>query len=139
MPEVFGRATGLNAYDAWASKCKSDTCFMTDDERVLQSRHEVHNSAVGIVAGAGGQRVSSSRSWPRPKYQWRLSAGSCRMLPEGHDLMWQVWGAVGGNGNPKAFEAFARPEVRHGLAPNILQARDFDAKAADLIERALSR
>ncbi|MGI6633204.1 MAG: hypothetical protein ACOX5M_09175 [Bacillota bacterium] len=140
MPEVFGRPTGLNAYDAWAKQVQSDACFMTDDERVLQSRHEVHNSAVGIVAEC---------RWAASEFLKIVAETEVSMAPEllaaaecyrkEHDLMWQVWGAVGGNGNPKAFEAFARPEVRHGLAPIILQARDFDAKAADLIERALSR
>ncbi|HBK60448.1 MAG TPA: hypothetical protein DDZ84_06590 [Firmicutes bacterium] len=57
-----------------------------------------------------------------------LLAAADRLRRE-HDLMRQAWGLVGGNGNPKAHEVFADPEVRKELADVILKARDLDAEA----------
>ena len=55
-----------------------------------------------------------------------------------HDLMWKIWGLVGGLGHDDdKVRKLAEPDVRRQMAPVIHQASDLDAKAADHIERAL--
>lgn len=66
-----------------------------------------------------------------------LAAASC--YAKEHELMWQVWGCVGGIGRDRAKAAqFADPAVRRQIVPIIREARARDAEAADHLERALS-
>ena len=104
-----------------------------------RSRHEIHNSAVSIVAEcrwAAGEllkMMAESQTKTAPD----LPAAADRLRRE-HDLMWQAWGLVGGNGNPKAHEAFVDPQIREELASVILRARDLDAEAIGIIEKLCS-
>ncbi|MGE5654502.1 MAG: helix-turn-helix transcriptional regulator [Bacillota bacterium] len=137
-PEVLGRNSGIAAYDAWMRQIGNDADFATDDRDLLFQRHDVHNSAVGIVA--------ECRSWahsfvldmatrePRMAEDLR-AAGEC--YQQEHDLMWKVWGLVGGNGQPEAFLKFADPQIRRQIIAVVAQARDLDIRAAEYLERAL--
>jgi hypothetical protein len=56
-----------------------------------------------------------------------------------HDLMWRVWGLVGGIGHDdEKVHKLTDPDVRRRIVPVIHKAREKDAEAADHIERALA-
>ena len=139
-PEALGRHTGLAAYGAWAKQIRSDADFKTDDERVLQSRHEVHNTAVGMVAECrwAASEFLKTIAGDEPAMGSDLLAAAGLFRQE-HDLMWQVWNLVGGNGNPRAFVKFALPEVRRQISSIILEALRLDERALNSIESALAK
>ncbi len=137
-PELFGRYSGLAAYDAWIRQIGNDADFATDDRDLLFQRHDVHNSAVGIVA--------ECRSWAHsflldmagkePGMAEHLTAAAACYQQE-HDLMWKVWGLVGGNGQPEAFLKFADPQIRQQIIAVVAQARQLDEQAAGHLEKAI--
>ena len=75
---------------------------------------------------------------PYPMAADVLAAAACYAAE--HELMWQVWGCVGGIGHGEAkTRKLAEADVRREIAGLIRQARDKDAEAADHIDRALAR
>jgi len=136
------RHNGHAAYTAWAEHLLRDEDFATDDLATLRRRFDVHDDAVGTVAeerwyGAlflshAAQQMggvgSSAALW---------AAASCFAVE--HDLMWQVWGAVGGIGrSDEKARKLAESAVRRQVVGIIEQARDKDVEAANHIERALA-
>lgn len=135
-PELYGHHTGHNAYTAWARQITS-AFGDTQEEAVLRERHDVHHNVVGILAECrwyGAQWLRYIAKDEPAMAEYLLAAAAC--YEHEHDLMWQVWGAVGGNGHPDAWRTFARPEVRQQIAAFILQARDLDVQATAHLERA---
>jgi len=139
-PEVDGRQGGLAAYVAWADQLLRDEDFSTDDLASLRERHMIHDDAVGMVAEA---RWYASVFLPQiarhePAMAEKLLAAASCYAAE-HDLMWKVWRLVGGIGRDEAkAKKFAETAIRRMIAEVILQARDRDAEAVELIEEALS-
>ncbi len=137
-PEVYGCHSGLAAYDAWARQIAADEDFATDDVDVLRLRYEVHDTAVGIVAECRSyaamflERLSHSDT---ARANELLAAAGC--YQEEHDLMWKIWGLVGGNGHPQAHIKFAEPAVRREIIGVIREAQALDEKAASHLEAAL--
>ena len=134
------RHNGLAAYDAWAEHLLRDEDFATDDLAVLRERHMVHHDAVGTVAEGRWYAsifLSQAAMDGGLKAPELLAAASCCAAE--HDLMWKVWGLMGGlgHGDAKASK-LAEPDVRRQTVPIIHQARDLDAEAADHIESALA-
>ena len=140
-PKRGDRHNGLGAYDAWAEHLLGDDEFATDDMAALRERFMAHDDAVGCVAEgrwyasdflAGAAMLSGLKA---PEL---YAAASCCAAE--HDLMWKVWGLVGGLGrDDDKVRKLAEPDVRRQIVPIIRQARNMDAKAADHIERALGR
>lgn len=137
---LYDHDTGFAAYDAWARQVVNDADFATDDERVFQSRHDLHNCIVGNLAecrwGASEVLGMMAKRWPAASDDL-LTAATCYRGE--HDLMWKIWGLVGGNGHPEAFRKFVDPAVRRQIAPLIREAQALDVQAAEHLERALSR
>lgn len=140
-PVVNGRHSGIAAYTAWAEHLLRDEDFPAGDKAVLLERHVVHDDAVGMVAEA---RWYASLFLPQiarheaGMAEELLAAASCYAAE--HDLMWRIWGLVGGIGREEAKVAkLGEPSVRRQIVPVILQARDRDAEAAAHIKRALSK
>lgn len=139
-PEVMGRHAGPAAYTAWAAQINDDEALATADVDVLRQRHEVHNAAVGVLA--------ECRAWAA-QFLWHMVGREPAMAADleraadrymaQHDLMWEVWDLVGGNGHPEAYIRFAEPEVRRQIAAIILRCRTLDEEAAGDLERALAR
>lgn len=135
------RRNGLAAYNAWAEHLLRDEEFATDDVAVLGERFMVHDDAVGTVAEgrwyASVFLTEAVHRLPGSMAEHLLAAAACYAAE--HDLMWKAWGTVGGLGRDEAkVRKLAQPEVRRQLVPVIRAARDKDAEAANLIEKALS-
>jgi hypothetical protein len=141
-PVTFGdRHNGLAAYTAWAEHLQHDEDF-PDDEAALCQRHDVHNSAVSMVAEArwyGSQFLIQASDPDILHFRMTgdlLHTAACYAAE--HDLMWKLWDLAGGNGNPDAYRYFADPAVRRQMVPIIRQAQEQDAQAAEHIARALA-
>jgi hypothetical protein len=139
-PELYGSHTGYAAYEAWARQITDEADFVGQDEENLLTRHEAHNNLVGALAEArwyGAQWLRHIASDEPTMAQDLLAAAEC--FEREHDLMWEVWGAVGGNGHPNAWREFAKPEVRARIAALILEALGEDRRAGEHFENALGR
>jgi hypothetical protein len=134
------RHNGLAAYDAWADHLLRDEDFATDDPGVLRERFVAHDDAVGTVAEG---RWYASIFLAQAAMDGGLNApelyAAAACCAAEHDLMWKVWGLVGGLGHDEEkVRKLAEPGVRREIVPIIAQARDKDAEAAEHIERALA-
>ena len=138
-PEVNGIPNGWAAYTAWADALANDDNFPAGDEATLRQRHSLHEMAVGTVAENrwyGGQFLLEAADHVHYSQIEDLFVAAARLAAE-HDLMWQVWDAAGGNGNPDAWAKLAQPDVRRKIVPLILAARDKDMDAVAHLEHAL--
>jgi hypothetical protein len=138
-PEVNGIPNGWAAYTAWADALSRDENFPAGDEATLRHRHSLHEMAVGTVAENrwyGGQFLLEAADHVHYSQIEHLFVAAGRLAAE-HDLMWQVWDAAGGNGNPDAWMRLAEPVVRRKIVPLILAARDKDMDAVAHLERTL--
>ena len=141
-PVTFGdRHNGLAAYTAWADHLLRDDEFATDDMTVLRERHMVHNDAAATVAEGrwyAAHFLKQIAEHEPAMAEDLLAAAACYEAE--HDLMWQIWGLVGGIGfADEHVQKLAEPAVRRQMVPIILQARDKDAEAAEHIEQALAK
>jgi len=137
-PMLYERHCGHAAYIAWARQLEED--FTGYDEGALRERHDAHNNVVGVLAECrwwGAQWLRYIAKDEPAMADELLAVAGC--FEKEHDLMWKVWGLVGGNGHPDAWQPFARPEVRQAIGAVILEARELDVKAAAHIEAALAR
>lgn len=139
-PTVNERQSGPAAYTAWAEDLLRDEAFPADDIATLWDRYMVHNDALTMVAE--GRWYASlflaqvARHEPAMAEQLLLAAAS---YAAEHDVAWQIADLAGGFGfEEKMVRKLAEPDVRRGMAPLILQARDRDEEAAAHIERALA-
>jgi predicted transcriptional regulator YdeE len=140
-PLVSGRRlNGAAAFQAWADHLLLDDAFPAGEMEILRQRFLTHDSVVGLLAEGRwyGAKFLEMVAETEPAVEDALlNAAAC--FVEEHDLMWQVWGLVGGNGQPdENVHRLADPGVRRNIVPLILRAREKDAEAADLIEEALS-
>lgn len=138
-PKVYDHHTGHAAYAAWAAQLADDSAFAGKDEATLREQHEAHHNVVGMLAECrwyGAQWLRSISRQEPGMAEPLLAAAAC--FEQEHDLMWQVWGAVGGNGHPEGWREFAKPEVREQIIALINQARRLDVAAAEHLERALT-
>ena len=140
-PKRFERHNGLAAYDAWAEHLLRDDDFATDDMSVLRERFTAHDDAVGRVAEGRWYasiflaQAAMDASLNAPEL---YAAASCCAAE--HDLMWKVWGLVGGLGRDEGkVRKLADADVRRQIVPIIRQARDKEADAARHIEACLKR
>ena len=139
-PVRYGdRHSGLAAFDAWIEHLLRDDEFATDDLDVLRQRFVVHDDAVLVIAEGrwyGSIFLAQAAMDGGLKAPELYAAASCCAAE--HDLMWKVWGCVGGHGHgDDKVRKLAEPGVRRQIADILRQARDLDAQAADHLERAL--
>jgi hypothetical protein len=139
-PKVYDHHTGHAAYAAWARQLADDAAFASQDEAVLRERHDVHNNVVGMLAECrwwGAQWLRYIAPDEPVGAVHLLAAAAC--FEQEHELMWQVWEAVGGNGHPDAWAALTRPEVRTQIIELIGQAQLLDRTATAHLERAVAQ
>ncbi len=133
------RASGLAAYRAWANAIVEDPEFVGRKTAGLRHRYLVHQDAVGTIAEG---------RWYAHNFLLKILADvkapevlreAARCYDEEHTLMWKLWALVGGPGaSDKKARLFADPAIRRQTADIIAAAREQDARAADLIAKALT-
>ncbi len=139
-PEVYGRHSGLAAFEAWRRHILNEADFADKDADTLRQRHTVHDTAVGLVAEGrywGSLFLKHIAAESLPMESDLMEAAAC--MKGEHDLMWEMWGVCGGNGNADAWQLFKERDNRLKLAELIQKAQALDETAAKLIERALAR
>jgi hypothetical protein len=137
--ENGARANGLAAYHAWADALLNDEWYPAGNIALLQERHWKHNDLVGVIAEArwyGAQFLFQCVDFVHYSMVEDLMHAAACYAGE-HDLMWQAWNVLGGNGHPEAHLKFALPAARRQLAQIAQQSRDKYALAAMHIEHAL--
>jgi hypothetical protein len=140
-PMVRGRHNGFAAYDAWAEHLLQDEEFAAADMDRLNWLFMVHDDSVCTVAEGRwyGAEFLKEIVEHEPALADDLGAAAACFVKE-HDLMWEIWGKVGGIGrSDEKSRTLAEPEVRRQIIPIIRAARDRDIEAAGHIERALAR
>ena len=106
------RHNGHAAYEAWASQVEADPLETADAE---DDPFHAHSDAVGTVAECRwyGSRFLAEAAGKQLKMVADLLAAASFWADE-HDLMWKVWGCVGGHGEgqrgekPSRTRSFAR-------------------------------
>jgi hypothetical protein len=141
-PQQGGRHNGIAAYQAWADHLLRDEDF-TEDIAGLRQRFMIHDDAVSTVAegrwyAAKFMELLGSLEPAIEKDAAAEAAAAARCFEAEHDLMWQIWGLLGGNGcSDERAHRLASPTTRRSIVPIILQAMEKDRRAADHIEQAL--
>lgn len=142
-PTWGDRHNGLAAYDAWAEHLLRDDDIDaqgTPPAGTKDRPFDVHDDAVGTVAEGRwyGGRYLARVAGEEPKMAAHLYQAAACYAGE-HDLMWKVWGCVGGHGrSTEHIQRFADAAVRRRIAECVLEARRLDEKAIEHIEAALN-
>ena len=130
---------GLAAYEAWARAISQDEEFMDKKVKELHHRYHVHMDASGTIAEGRWyayqflQRILEDGDCPKVEIS---KAAEC--YDSEHTLMWQLWGLVGGPGaSVKKAKLFKERDIRQKSAEIILQAKDQEEYATNLLELAL--
>ncbi|MBP7784681.1 MAG: hypothetical protein KA064_01625 [Firmicutes bacterium] len=138
-PDAHGRKSGLAAYAAWTEQLMHDPDFVSSDEQQLRQRYAVHDSAVDIVAEcrwtASHFLTLTADAVPELSAPLLVAAEYYR---QEYSLMLRIWSLVGGRANSEAHIRFANPAVRRRIAGIISSARDADARAAGMINQAVT-
>ncbi len=133
--------SGQAAYKAWAEAIRKDEEFTDKKVKELHHRYHVHMDATGMIAEGRWYAYQFlhkvMEDIPCPK-QELTQAAAC--YDKEHSLMWKAWGLVGGPGaSVNKARLFKDSGIRRKTAEIILQAKDEDKKAADILERALKK
>jgi RNA polymerase sigma factor (sigma-70 family) len=133
------RHNGHAAYAAWADALSDDDEFPAGDMDLLRFRYHVHEDAVGTVAEGRWYAAQFLKQVveDEPALGEHLQA-AIRCYEAEHDLMWKIWGLVGGPERSDAgAQKLAEAETRRQIIPTIREAQDKDRQAIGHIEKAL--
>jgi hypothetical protein len=135
---------GLAAFDAWAAHLLHDDEITPDGAPPPGATcrpYDIHDDAVGSVAEARyylSEYLVRMAQAELPMRAHLLQAAG--HYAQEHDLMWDMWRCVGGNGrSPQHVARFADPAVRRQLIALIHQAKTHDEAAIAHCEAALAR
>jgi RNA polymerase sigma factor (sigma-70 family) len=133
-----GVPNGIAAYQSWIDTIADDTAFSGKKVKELRYQYSIHHSNVGLLAECRWyahlflQKILKDTG----KYDTLGNAASC--FNAVHDIMWEVWGAVGGLGvAPAKAKRFAEPDVRKEVIELLKKARDMDVKALAYIKECV--
>lgn len=139
-----GRHNGLTAFDAWADHLLLDDQITPDKTIPHDSTDcpfDVHDNAVGNLAETRYYVSEYLRRMAEHEPKMRanlLKAAGCYAAE--HDLMWDVWACVGGNGrSPEHARRFAEPDTRRKIIELIHKAKKQEQTAISHIEKALDK
>lgn len=137
--DAHGRKSGLAAYSAWAEQLVHDSDFALRDESLLRQRYAVHGSAVDVVAECRwtASHFLTLMADAVPELSAPLLVAAEYYRRE-YSLMLRIWSLVGGRSNGEAHVRFADPAIRRRIAGIISSARDADARAAGMINQAVT-
>lgn len=134
-PNLPDHVSGLAAYDAWASALEGDADYPAHNPEVMAFRTMIHGDQCMMLE----ERRDAARFWRRMK-----EAAPCEadLLEEAATLYDQVAERVGQiwpwpvEPNAGASQALADPAQRRQLAGYIRTAREQEARAVALLEKA---
>jgi hypothetical protein len=128
--------SGQAAFTQWAAALIRHEDLPADDMPLLRQRHMAHTATVGMVAeGRWYGSLFLKRVLEELPDMSQPLQGAIECFEKEHQLMWQIWGLVGGHGfDDDKVAAFAKPDIREQMVPLIHQARDLDAQAAEHLE-----
>ena len=140
-------AAGTAAFDAWAESLQCEGSFPAADLEKLREFLNIHNDAVGSLAELRSAAVTvlrdAAKLFPEAADELNRAAGC---FTAQHDLMWNVWEALGVDGwpleeGPPPEEALrlARCETRMRIVEVLRRAQQRDSEAAKHIETALTK
>jgi len=137
-----GYHIGDAAFSAWRAFVETPI----DDEAACRERHELHNLIVGTLAEArcftGGYLLRVAESLEQdPAHNRQYVIGlkqAAALFRAEHDLMWDVWNVLGGNGNPDAWKEFKDPEKRARISAILADAQRLDRLALRYLDRAIA-
>jgi hypothetical protein len=144
-PQAFrGRRHGLAAYTAWAEQLLRGEEITGGDEQQLRRCFSVHDVQVGTLAEARWYGAQFLIEAANPDYHPPLSLAedlyhAAAAYAAQHDLMWNLWGLAGGNGNPEGYRLFADPAVRRKMYAVIVAAREKEFEALAWLEKAVQK
>ena len=135
---------GTAAFDAWREFVEAPLPD-PDDEKSCRQRCEMHHMSVGTIAEArcyaGDYLRHLADSFDgvveRKDYAYGLRQAAAMFATE-HDLMWDAWNTLGGNGSPDAWKEFRDPAKRARLAAIIADAQRLDRLALRYLDRAIA-
>jgi len=134
-PEAKGHVAGLAAYDAWADALDVDADYPKGDAAIMATRVMVHGDQCCMLEdrrGAAGFLRAMAKEAPEAKADLLAAAelyeeaAKVQVWPWGHDM-----GAV-------AQAGLADPEARRKISAEVRNARDAEAKAVALLEKAIA-
>jgi hypothetical protein len=134
-PEVRGHLAGLAAYDAWADGLEVDADYPKDDDGILATRVMVHGDQCCMLddrRGAVGFLRQMAKEAPAAKADLLAAADlyeqavGAKTWPWGHEM------------GPAAQAGLADPQTRRTIAAEVRKARDAEAKAVELLEKAVA-
>jgi len=135
-PGLPDHASGLAAYDAWADGLEVDADYPADDAEVMSTRAMVHGDQCAMLV-----ERKSAASFLR---QMALGVPEVGDQLEAAAALYEEVGELGGiwpGGMPQDAEtlrALAGPQFRKEAAQRIRVARDKEAQAVGLLEKALA-
>jgi len=117
-----------------------DETFDTDDIGALCGLQATHSMTVGMVAEHrwyGALFLAQAAEILPNSAAHLFAAASC--YAREHDLMWKVWGEMGGLGQgPEQAKKLAEPAARRRSAELLRQAAALDENATEHMEQALA-
>jgi hypothetical protein len=132
--------SGLAAYDAWAQFMETDRLFDADEGELRQIL-AMHSSYTGQLAEARSWAASFLKSilpglLPEYAAETEKAEAECRAI---HDLMWEVWGALGsGPGDLSVWARLADSKVRKVTVEIIRKAKQHDEELIRIIKEILA-
>ena len=135
------RHNGIAAFEAWSGHLLCDDGFDAADMSVLEHRFSAHDNNVLVVAEGrwyGSQFLeAAAEALPGAAEELGRAAAGCVAQ---HDLMWKVWGCLGGNGRSEAHaRKLAERPARCEIAELLARAQENDERIAADIDAALLR
>jgi hypothetical protein len=142
-PKVRDFHNGLASYSVWAEKLQQEEEFPQDDLRALAERKMVHYDAMTMVSERSNgakflKQIATHESFQLVKDDL-LAASTCfetevSCMAEWWKIVGQIW-----DDELAQIKKVGDPKVRKKFVPFVLKARENDEKAAEYIEKALSK
>lgn len=133
--EIGGYYVGFKAYDAWIRFLKDEDIETRSDEQVKEM-HTLHHLLVGNLAEArcwGGEYFKRIVEF-EPDLKAEMLECASKFLNI-HDLMWKIWGVLGGWGNEEAYIKFKEPDLRAEIISFLEQAQEKDKEVVAILEK----
>ncbi len=136
--ESDGYYAGFKAYDAWINFLKNKDIETLDDKQVKEM-HSLHSALVGSYAEARswGGSFLERLTYFEPEINDELLECS-KKFKDIHDLMWEIWGVLGGYWDKEAWLKFRESDLREKIISILEQAKKKDKEVVSVLEIVLN-